>query len=47
LTFSYGFKVFQTRDSDETAQLIAAVAKHGRYGYPRYASPVIRGKPRA
>lgn len=46
LAFSYGFKVFQTNDSDETAQLIAVIAKHGRYGDLRYASPIVRSKPR-
>jgi len=46
LTFSYGFKVFQTRDSDETAQLIAVIARHGGYGDLRYASPMVRSKPR-
>lgn len=46
LAFSYGFKVFQTSDSDETAQLIAVIARHGRYGDLRYASPIVRSKPR-
>jgi len=46
LAFSYNFKVFQTNDSDETAQLIAVIARHGRYGDLRYASPVVKSKPR-
>lgn len=46
VAFGYGFAVFQTRDSDEMAQLIATVAKHGRYGNPRHASLIVRGRPR-
>jgi len=46
LAFSYGFKVFQTSDGEETAQLIAVIAKHGRYGDLRCTSPIVRSKPR-
>ena len=46
LAFSYGFKVFQTSDRDETAQLIAVIARHRRQGDLRYASPIVRRKPR-
>ena len=46
MAFSYGFKVFQTSNGDETAQLIAVIARHRRHGDLRYASPIVRRKPR-
>lgn len=46
LAFSHNFKIFHTSDGDETAHLIAVIAKHRRYRDLRYASPVVRSKPR-
>jgi len=40
--FSHGFKVFQTSVGDDTAQLIATMARHGRYGDMRYTLPMVR-----